>query len=261
MLSVSSPCAWFRVLGLGEKRRLANALLGTSHIASGREPKRFVVYPLSLSLLCTLSPIAPFVTIHHVALQLSCEVSRKRLTSSRASSHRRLTLCTLSGHKSMPQSRKRVAPSAMTANRVSQQSIQYPYQPTAPMGTQAVDWNYAGNNNGIVDHPNGSAGYTFSPYSQQQLIPSETSTQLARRPTSNRTQTDLGGGTFENWPTIPGQGVAAPQRHETWVEDLGELKEKAAAVKRESKQGRKDIPPFLRKIRRSRLSPPITKQC
>ena len=118
------------------------------------------------------------------------------------------------------------------------------------MGTQAVDWGYAGTNNGVVDAQNGSAGYDFSPYTQQQLMPSETSTQLTRRPTGNRTQTDVGRGSFDNWPALPNQGFSVPPRHETLVEDLGELKEKAAAVKRESQQVRKAIPPFIRKLRR-----------
>ena len=211
-----------------------------------------MVSPLCLSPLHNyLSFIASFVSIRPAALQLSFEVSgknRANMVSSRYPTP--ASLRTSSRHHAMPQSRKRNAPGSMAINPASPQPIQYPYQPTAPMGTQAVDWSYTSNDNGVAAALSGLAGYNFSPYPQQQLVPSETSTQLARRPTGNRTAADLGGGSIENWPARPVQSFQAPQRHEAWVEDLGELKERAAAIKRESQSGRKAIPPFIRKLRR-----------
>ena len=169
-----------------------------------------------------------------------------------ANEQQRFILDAHPGPKSMPQvnPRKRATPGTMPTNQLGHPSISYPYQPTAPIGTQALDWNYEGGNNGNHDVPN---GYSFNPYPQQQAMPPETSTQLARRPTGHRPSVrgDFRAGDVESWAPVQAHGLPTQQpTHETWVEDLGELKERASAVKRESQQRRKVIPPFIKKLRR-----------
>ena len=191
-----------------------------------------------------------------ISLRINCK--QKELTSSptvTANGQHRSILKAHPGPGSMPQvtSRKRAAPSAMPTNQLGQPSISYPYQPTAPIGTQALDWSYEGGNNGIADHHNVPAAYAFNPYPQQQAMLPETSTQVARRPAGHRSgaRADFGAGEVENWAPVQVHGLPSPQpRHETWVEDLGELKEKASVIKRESQQRRKVIPPFILKLRR-----------
>lgn len=153
-------------------------------------------------------------------------------------------------------SRKRAAPGASPVQNVG--SSTFTAQPSYSTADQYLQWDQGNTIMGSTGY--GDAESTFAPnlYATiaNQAIPQETSNQLTRRPINTMSpKPSYGNGTNDAWPDLV-DDLTQPNNF-NWIQSTDEerIDEEAREAMEAAKKNRKQIPPFVQKLRRLEIHP------